>query len=130
MQNCIFCKIINKEIPSHTIWEDEKFVAFLDVSPVNTGHVLVVPREHHEYIFDLDDTLYADIFHAAKRLAKPLQKAIESKRIGLVVEGFGVDHLHVHLIPINEARQMESHNIREATHEELAHTADKIKKYL
>jgi histidine triad (HIT) family protein len=130
MENCIFCKIVKKEIPSYQVWEDGKFFAFLDLNPVNDGHVLIIPKEHQEYVFGLEEPLYTEIFQAAKKMSVPLQEASSAKRIGLVVEGFGVDHLHLHLVPINEAGQMDSHNARKASPEELQETADKIKSYL
>jgi histidine triad (HIT) family protein len=130
MLDCIFCKISNKEIVAHLIWEDEKFLAFMDVRPVNPGHVLIIPRRHVEYIFALEEPFYTEIFQAAKHLASALQKASEAKRIGLVIEGFGVDHLHLHLIPINAPGELDSHRARPADPDELKAIAEKIKLYL
>ncbi len=97
----IFTKIINGEIPSYKIAEDENFYAFLDVFPVAKGHTLVVPKKEIDYIFDMDDNLLAGLHVFSKKIAKALEKAIPCKRIGTAVVGLEVPHAHLHLIPIN-----------------------------
>jgi len=128
MAECIFCKIAAKEIPSHTVWEDENFLAFLDVHPVNPGHLLIIPKEHIENVFDMPEALYEEIFKTARALSTPLQKATNSVRIGIVVEGFGVPHTHVHLVPINNPHELDSSRATAMPNEELAIIAEKIKK--
>ena len=123
----IFTRIINRELPAHIVWENDKYIAFLSIQPVNPGHLLVVPKKEIGYIFDMNDEDYKEIMITAKRLAGPLQKATNAKRIGLSVEGFGVDHVHVHLIPINEMNEMDPHRVREASQEDLAAMCEKIK---
>jgi len=76
MEDCLFCKIIKGEIPSYKIWEDENFFAFLDINPINPGHTILVPRKHLDYIFDLEEPLYSEIFRTVKKLSKPLKRAI------------------------------------------------------
>jgi len=97
----IFTKIINGEIPSYKIAEDERFYAFLDVFPVAKGHTLVIPKKEIDYIFDLDDDLLAGMHVFAKKIAKALEKAVPCKRIGTAVVGLEVPHAHLHLIPLN-----------------------------
>lgn len=123
----IFTKIINREIPAHIVWENDNYLAFLSIQPVNPGHLLVVPKKETDYVFDLNDEEYKELMIMAKLLATPLQKATKAKRIGLSVEGFGVPHVHVHLIPINQANEMDPHKVRAASDEELANMAQNIK---
>jgi histidine triad (HIT) family protein len=127
MPDCIFCKIINKEIPAHIVWENDRFIAMLDIRPVNPGHLLIIPREHIETIFDIPQPLYNELFETAKALSRPLQQAMSSTKVGVVVEGFGVPHAHVHLIPINHAHELDSSRAKSMAEEELAEVANKIK---
>ncbi|MCX6792725.1 MAG: HIT family protein [Candidatus Falkowbacteria bacterium] len=122
----IFTKIINREVPAHIVWENETHIAFLNIKPINPGHLLVVPKKETGYIFDMSDEDYKEVLMIAKWLAKPLQIATNAKRIGLSVEGFGVDHVHVHLIPINEMNEMDPNREKGASEEELAEMAEKI----
>jgi histidine triad (HIT) family protein len=96
----IFSKIINGEIPSYKVAEDEKNFAFLDINPLSKGHTLVVPKKEVDYIFDLDPETYEDLFHFVRKVAKAIQKHIPCKRVGVVVYGLDIPHAHVHLIPL------------------------------
>jgi len=125
---CLFCKIINGEIPSVKIWEDERSFAFLDINPVNHGHTLIIPKKHYEDVFAMDDENYSALFKAAKMLSAPIQKAICSKRVGIVVEGFLIPHAHVHLIPINTGKEIRFNKVKPASKEELEAIASKIRK--
>lgn len=126
MEDCIFCKIIKGEIPCLKIYEDRDFLAFLDVKPINPGHTLLVPKKHDDYLFDLTDIHYASVLLKAKDLAKLLKDKLNPKRVGLVVEGFGVAHVHVHLIPINQANELNPERAKLATMEELEAIAKKL----
>lgn len=97
----IFSKIVNGEIPSYKVAEDERFLAFLDINPLAKGHVLVIPKQETEYLFDLDDKLYADCFLFAKKVAIAIKKVIPCEKVGVAVVGLEVAHAHIHLIPIN-----------------------------
>jgi len=97
----IFTKIINREIPGHIIAEDERFIAFLDIMPLVMGHVLVVPKQEVDYIFDLDDETLAGLYVFAKKIAVAQKKVIACKRVGIAVIGLEVPHAHVHLVPMN-----------------------------
>jgi histidine triad (HIT) family protein len=129
MAECIFCKIANKEISSYLIWENDRFFAFLDRNPVNPGHILIVPKEHIEYIFDMEEPLYSEIFQI-KNLSMPLRKATNAKRIGIAIEGFGVNHLHLHLIPVNSGNELDPNRAQKASDDDLAQMANAIKKFL
>ncbi len=96
----IFTKIVNGEIPCYKIAEDEKFLAFLDINPLTKGHALVIPKEEIDYIFDLNDKLYNELFLFAKNVSKAIEKSVKCIRIGLVVYGLDVPHAHIHLIPL------------------------------
>ena len=109
------------------VYEDEKFFAFLDIRPLNPGHTLLLPKEHVDYIFDVGEPLYSEIFEIAKKLSKPIQNAVQAKRIGLVAEGFGVPHVHVHIIPLNKGHEIDPARAKTATNEELQKVAEKIK---
>lgn len=101
MENCIFCKIANGEIPSAKIWEDKDFVAILDVNPNVKGMTLIMPKKHFDsYVFDMDDKNYKNIMIAAKKVVKLLDKKLNVKRTALVIEGLGVNHAHIKLYPI------------------------------
>ena len=105
----IFTKIINGEIPSFKVAEDDRYYAFLDINPLKKGHVLVVPKlpePEADYIFDLDDETLAGLMVFAKMVAKGIEKAISCKRVGVAVLGMEVNHVHVHLIPLDKETDM------------------------
>ena len=97
----VFTRIIKGEIPCYKVAEDDRFIAFLDVRPLNAGHTLVVPKQEVDYIFDLDDGTLADMMLFSQKVALAMKKVIECKRIGMAVIGLEVPHAHVHLIPMN-----------------------------
>lgn len=98
----IFTKIINGEIPSYKIAEDEKCYAFLDISPLAEGHTLVVPKQEIDYIFDIEDELLSHLHLFAKKVAKAMKEVIECEKIGMAVIGLDVRHTHIHLVPLKE----------------------------
>lgn len=102
----IFSRIAAGEIPSYKVAEDDRHFAFLDISPVHQGHVLVIPKKEVDYIFDLSDEEYASLMLFAKRVAKALKKAIPCKKVGITVIGLDVPHTHVHLVPMNTGADM------------------------
>ena len=124
----IFSKIIAGEIPAHKVAENENFLAFLDISPLVLGHVLVIPKQEIDYIFDIEDELYVGLMLFAKTVALGIKKAYPCERIGVAVMGLEVPHAHVHLIPINEMNDMNFANPKlKLSQEELAAVAAKIK---
>ncbi len=105
----IFTRIINGEIPSYKVAEDDRFYAFLDINPMTKGHTLVIPKlaePESDYIFDLDDQLLADMMVFAKQVAVGMKQAIECQRIGVAVLGMEVPHVHIHLIPLQKESDM------------------------
>ena len=102
----IFTKIVNGEIPAYKIAEDDRFLAFLDINPLTKGHTLVIPKQETDYLFDLDEDLFADLNRFAHKVAKAIKPAMNCKRVGVCVIGFEVPHAHVHLIPINGMSDM------------------------
>jgi histidine triad (HIT) family protein len=102
MDNCIFCKIVSNEIPSTKVWEDENFVAILDINPNTKGMTLVLPKQHHNsYMFDMPDDQVALFYQAAKTVARMLEKAFGVSRVALVMEGMGINHVHIKLYPLH-----------------------------
>jgi histidine triad (HIT) family protein len=128
MENCIFCKIIAGEIPCHKVWEDDAHLAFLDIHPMRDGHTLVVPKAHVSYVFDLDEPAYDAAMRAAKTVAARLKSAFNVPRVGIAVEGFSVDHVHVHLVPIDAVGQLDpcAAATGEPDHAALANIAKRI----
>lgn len=102
----IFSKIIAGEIPCYKIAENEHFLAILDVYPLVKGHVLIVPKIEVDKIFDIDDTYLSEWLVFAKPIAKAIEKAIDCKRVGISVIGLEVPHAHLHLVPINNANDI------------------------
>ncbi|MCL5101753.1 MAG: HIT domain-containing protein [Candidatus Marsarchaeota archaeon] len=100
MENCVFCKIAERTSKSYKIWEDEKYVAFLDIYPNIKGATIVIPKEHtNSYIFDQTDEQIEGIMVAAKKVAKILEKGLKVGRVNIVFEGLMIDHLHAKLYP-------------------------------
>ena len=97
----IFSKIVAGEITSYKVAEDERFLAFLDVFPIAKGHVLVIPKEETDYIFDIESNEYLLFWQFAKQVAKAMDKVFDCERIGVAVIGLEVPHAHIHLVPIN-----------------------------
>jgi len=101
MEDCIFCKIAKREIPCAKIWEDENYLAFLDKFPNVKGMTLVIPKKHFDsYAFDMEEKDYCNLMVVAKKIAKILDEKLEVKRTAMVIEGLGVNHVHVKLYPI------------------------------
>ena len=124
----IFTRIINGDIPCHKILESDKFLAFLDVSPLVHGHILVIPKTETDYIFDISDTDLSEMIIFAKKVAKAQKAAVPCKRIGVAVIGLEVPHAHIHLVPMNTANDVNFTQPKlQTTQEELCLMAEKIK---
>lgn len=102
----IFTKIINGEIPSYKIAEDDRFFAFLDIFPLRKGHVLVVPKQEVDKLFDLPPELLSQMLVFAQPIAKAIEKSFPCNRVGISVIGLEVPHAHMHLIPINTSNDL------------------------
>lgn len=137
MENCIFCKIIDQEIPSYKIYEDEKVYAFLDISQATKGHTLVVPKQHVTDIFEYDDTLAADVFARIPKIARAIEKAFpEMDGLNILNNNKelayqSVFHSHIHLVPRYSKNDDFSihfgNHTDQQTPEEMKAIADKIK---
>ncbi|MBP3193451.1 HIT family protein [Natronogracilivirga saccharolytica] len=125
----VFTKIINGEIPSWKIAENELFYSFLDIRPISKGHTLVVPKQETDYIFDLDDGLLGDMMVFSKSIAHAIDRALSPIRTGIVVEGLEVPHAHIHLVPIYDKKQQVAlgNNIT-VPDEQMKELSDRIRK--
>lgn len=127
----IFSKIVNGEIPSYKVYEDENFFAFLDINPLALGHVLLVPKKEIDYIFDIDNDVLSLMLPVAKRISKAMEKAISCRRIGIAVIGLEVPHAHIHLIPLNNVDDINFSKPKlKVSDEELQEILDLIKSHL
>ena len=102
----IITKIIQGDIPSYKIAEDDHYLAFLDIFPLAVGHVLVIPKNETDSIFDLNDQEYKGLWQFAKKVAKAIEKTIPCKRVGIAVIGLEVPHAHIHLIPLQSVEDI------------------------
>jgi histidine triad (HIT) family protein len=133
MSNCVFCRIVAKEIPATMVHEDEHTLAFMDIGQVNPGHVLVAVKKHAENIFALDEAQAAAVFGAAAKVARAIRGAFEPQGLSVyqangAAAGQTVLHLHIHLVPRYEGDGMAlSWPVKNPPREKLAEYADKIK---
>lgn len=100
MKNCIFCKIINGEIPCNKIYEDKEFLVFLDAFPAVKGQTLVIPKEHYDYIIDSSEEKYTKLMLLSKKVAQAIGKSLKPFRTGILIEGLQVAHAHVKIYPM------------------------------
>lgn len=126
----IFTRIIKGEIPSYKVAEDERYYAFLDINPLQKGHTLVIPKlpePEADYIFNLDDEMLAGLIVFAKKVARGLKEATGCKRVGVAVLGMEVNHVHIHLVPMNSEKDMLFTNPKlELPSDEMAEIANSI----
>lgn len=124
----IFSRIAAGEIPCYKVAENDLFLAFLDINPLVAGHTLVIPKKEVDYLFDLDDDLYAGLLAFAKDVAKAVKAAVPCKRIGVAVIGLEVPHAHIHLVPLTAMNDINfSRPKLNPSKEELETVANKIK---
>lgn len=122
MKDCIFCKIVNGEVPCNKIYEDKDFLAFLDINPNTEGMTLVIPKKHYpSYIFDMSEEDYSKLMKISKKVAKMIDKNLRVKRTAMVMEGMGIDHAHIKLYPM--------HGLKEEFEENWAKEKIFFKKY-
>ena len=131
MDNCLFCKIIKKEIPCHLVYEDDDFLGFLDIRPKNPGHTMIIPKNHYRYVWDVEDKEIGEYYKVVKKVANAIKKAQETDLVISIVLGEEVPHAHIHLIPRFEN---DGHGIlldvmlnRTISPEEMKKIAEKIK---
>lgn len=127
----IFSRIINGEIPSYKIAENDRFFAFLDIFPLREGHTLVIPKLEIDHLFDLPDDYLSEMLVFAKPIAIAIEKSFKCNRCGISVIGIEVPHAHIHLIPINSANDLNfTQHKAKASDEELKAVQEKILKHL
>jgi histidine triad (HIT) family protein len=123
----IFTKIINGDIPSYKIAEDDNFFAFLDINPNAKGHTLCVPKNEVDKIMDMEEAEYLGLMAFSRRVGKAIESAMDCKRVGITVIGLEVPHVHVHLIPLNKMADATFMNKIELSPEEFEDIAVKIR---
>jgi len=130
--DCVFCKIAAGEIPSYKVYEDDDFLAFLDITPRNPGHILVIPKKHYRWVWDLENI--GDYYAVVGRIANALRQALKTEWVVSAVFGEEVPHAHVWLVPRfagdGHGGSLDLSNIKKISAEEMKEIAEKIKKYL
>jgi histidine triad (HIT) family protein len=123
----VFTRIINGEIPSYKVAEDENYFAFLDINPLKQGHTLIIPKKEIDYIFDLDDQLLAGMILFSKKVAHAIKEAYPCNRVGMAVLGLEVPHAHIHLVPMDSMNDINFRNPKlKFSQEEFLETAANI----
>ena len=130
MENCIFCKIINKEIPTDKVYENENFFACLDIQPVSDGHMLIVPKKHVVWMQDTDDNTIAEIFKLAKKLMLAVKNGLKCDYVQVSVVGTEIPHFHVHLIPRYFNDNLPKFPTKNYFKEEAPKTIEKIRQFI
>jgi len=126
----IFTKIIQGQIPCYKIYENDHVFAFLDIKPHNLGHTLIVPKIEIDYFVDVPEPYYSEVFKAAKKISKAIDRATNCKRVGTIIAGFDVAHFHYHLIPMFDRDDLNLNKAREFDSDKMQEMTDKIKQYL
>ncbi|MFZ2593912.1 MAG: HIT family protein [Minisyncoccia bacterium] len=131
MHDCVFCKIADKSIPSHIVYEDENVLAFLDVKPIHSGHTLVIPKEHSRNIFDISKENWQHTAEVVRSLAVSVKEAVGADGINLIMNNEGaagqeVFHPHIHIIPRFEGDGISTMPERVSSYEEMIHTQETI----
>lgn len=126
MEDCIFCKIVKKEIPSYPVYEDDDFMAFMDVFPRVKGHVLVIPKEHYRWVYDVPE--FTKFWEVAKRVGLKVQEIVNAKFVSFVTVGEAVPHAHIHILPQKggEIEGISFKSVIQMSHEEIGELAGKI----
>ena len=131
MSDCIFCKIARKEIKAEIVYEDKDVLAFLDSFPCVEGQVLAIPKKHTAYFIDLNDKDYSNLMLAVKKIARAMQKTFNPIKVGVIIEGLEVQHVHVKLYPLGKKGFSEIINCKpEFSEKEMKETAERIKSSL
>lgn len=117
----VFTKIINGELPSYKVYEDEKVISFLALGQINLGHCLVVPKKEIDHFFDVEDEDYQHMFMVAKKISQAIKKVTNAKRVTMAIQGFEVPHAHIHLIPADTPEEFDFSRQKERSTEEMSH---------
>ena len=123
----IFSKIVKGDISSHKVYEDDQFLAFLDIAPLKKGHTLVIPKRAEDYLFDLDDSELAEMMIVSKKVAKAIKKVFPCEKVGVAVLGLEVPHAHIHLVPLESEQDINFANPKlQLSQEEMSDIAAKL----
>ena len=123
----VFTKIINGELPGHFVWRDDQCVAIMSINPITRGHALVIPRQETDHWLDLPPELNAHMMQVSQQLAAAQQQAFEPERVGLMIVGFEVPHVHIHVLPVNSMADFSFANAADQVEpDELAAAAEAI----
>lgn len=123
----LFTKIINGELPGRFVYKDEHAVAFMTIQPISAGHTLVIPRQEIDHWIDMPDDIAQKVMLASQTVGRAIQKAYDPIKVGVMVAGLEVPHVHYHLIPIHQISDLNFANQKEATPDELEQAATKIR---
>ncbi len=130
--DCVFCKISKKEIPAHTVYEDDKFLAFLDIRPLNPGHILVIPKKHYRWVWDVENI--GKYYEVVAKIVKAMKKALETDYVVSLVFGEEVPHAHTWLVPRynddGHGGAIDLDNVKNIDEKEMKNIAQKIKRSL
>ncbi len=129
-KNCIFCKIVNGEIPKEFLFKDKNFLVFLDIKPVNHGHLLIIPKKHIVWMQESDDKIIANIYKLAKKMMLVLKKSLKCDYVQLSVVGNEVPHFHIHLIPRYRNDNFKNFPVKQYENKEDSKILNRIKKAL
>lgn len=122
----LFTKIIKREIPSYKVAETDEFYAFLDIQPNTRGHTLCIPKQETDRVWDLDEKTYMNLMAFSRKVALTIEQTIDCNRVGLAVVGLEVPHVHVHLIPLHEMKDIDFKQVTDLTEDQFAETAKAI----
>ena len=124
---CIFCEIVAGRVPEELVFEDTDHIAFFPLEHVNPGHLVLIPKRHTDYVFDMDAAGYRVLWEAAARLASGLRSVTSAPRIGVAVEGFAVPHVHVHLVPVYAGHELNPERAKPLDAAEAARLRNKLR---
>ena len=127
-EGCVFCRIVAGSAAADVVYEDDTHLAFLPLEHINPGHVLVIPKRHVDYLFDLDGEHYVALWRVAARLAPGLRNATAARRIAVAVEGFSVPHVHVHLVPVHHGDELDPGRAVRLSDEQTRHWAEQLRR--
>jgi len=122
----IFERVVSGEIPCHKVWEDEHHLAFLDINPRVEGHTLVIPKRPHDEVFGMPKEAYDALWSAARTVAHHLEERTGCRRVVVVILGYEVPHVHIHLMPTNHLHDFPFPPVDEAAKAKLVETAKKL----
>lgn len=128
MNNCIFCKIVKGEIPSNKVFENKNFLVFLDIKPVSSGHLLIIPKKHVVWMQEADDKTIGDIFKLTKKMMIALKKGLKCDYIQVAVVGNEVPHFHIHLMPRFHSMKLKNFPTIKYKEKDIETISKKIKK--